>query len=140
MRPTAANVVHLGRAGDCSRAETDYHLVQMRISQAGLRSGFPTTRFAAPLSTSRESHLGLRRRLGPQMAAHERDHARVPLVEAVRLSARGTHGSAVARPEKDTPRICRPASLRRSDAMTWSRPTNNQAHRPRSRSAAPWRG
>jgi hypothetical protein len=112
----------------------------MRISQAGLQSGLPTTRFSAPLSSRRESHLGLRRRLAPQITSHPAAYARIPLVDALRAAARGASGTTSRRIEEAAPSPAGNFSLGRSDSMTWSQPTDGHTHRPRSRSAAPWRG
>lgn len=112
----------------------------MRISQAGLRSGFPVTRFAAPPATSRESHLGLHRRLGPQISQAPAQEARVPLVGALRAAARGQSVRGGTRPEATPTKSPRAVIVRRSDSVTWSRPTGSTGHPPRSRSAAPWRG
>ena len=60
----------------------------MRISQAGLQSGHPTTRYATSAGSRRERHLGLRRNVTGQMTAHAGSHARVPLLAAVRRAAR----------------------------------------------------
>ncbi len=103
-------------------------LPPMRISQAGLQSDLPTTRFSARSSSRRESYLGLRSRLAPQITSHTAPVGRVPLVGALRSAA----------PEP-TP-VRRQPGLRRSDAMTWSAPGATHSHRPRRRSATPWRG
>jgi hypothetical protein len=116
-------------------------LPQMRINQAGIRSGFPVTRFAAPTVSRRESHLGLRRRLAPQITSHPAQYARVPLVDALRSAARGASAMSNIRPEETRAPSRRTTVLRRADSVTWSRPADGPtAHRPRSRSAAPWRG
>jgi hypothetical protein len=112
----------------------------MRITQAGIRSGFPITRFAAPPATSRESHLGLRRRLGPQMSPAPSQQLRVPLIDTLRAAARGQSVGGGVRPEETATPSRRAVILRRSDSFTWSRPADSTAHHPRSRSAAPWRG
>jgi len=114
----------------------------MRITAAGIRSGFPITRFAAPLTNRREAHLGLRRRLAPQITSYPARSARVPLVDALRSAARSVGASSSARPEPSgvQPRPRPTAVLRRPDSMTWSRTADSNANRPRSRSAAPWRG
>jgi hypothetical protein len=108
----------------------------MRISPAGLRSGLPTTRFAAQISSSREPQLGLRRRLAPQVTAHQPDTARAPLLAALRSASRAVQAPTRA---VDAP-LSRRLVLRRSDSVSWSRPTIGRTHRPRPRSAAPWRG
>jgi hypothetical protein len=117
----------------------------MRISQAGLRSGLPTTRFATTATNSRESHLGLRRRLAPQVSTRPTDTARTPLLAALRQAAHGTNGAHGSRGiEQPTigaarQRAARPV-LKRSDSITWSQFTLSVPHRTRPRSAAPWRG
>jgi hypothetical protein len=112
----------------------------MRITAAGIRSGFPITRFAAPAATRREPHLGLRRRLAPQISSRPAQHARVPLLDALHAATRGTSASVRAHAEQLASQPRRVAVLRRADSMTWSRTADSNAHRPRSRSAAPWRG
>src|SRR5512132_1478698 len=113
----------------------------MRNPQAGLRSGFPTTRFAAPSSTRRESHLGLHRRLGPQMYAVSGQTARVPLLGALRAAARGQSIDGGMTTESNPVVKRRTVILRRSDSVTWaSASADGSIYRPRSRSAAPWRG
>jgi hypothetical protein len=113
----------------------------MRISAAGLRSGFPTTRFAAPSTTRRESHLGLHRRLGPQMYAVSEQTARVPLLGALRAAARGQSIDGGMTMDAQPVAKRRTIILRRSDSVTWARASSDGSiYRPRSRSAAPWRG
>jgi len=114
--------------------------LQMRITQTGLRSGIPVTQFATTSTSRRESHLGLRRRLAPQITSHPAQYARVPLVDALRAAARGVNGIGGSRPDENADRPRRSVIVRRSDSVTWSRPANGHGHRPRSRSAAPWRG
>jgi hypothetical protein len=116
-------------------------LTQMRIKPAGIRSGFPITRFAAPTITRRESHLGLRRRLAPQITSYPAQYARVPLVDALRSAARGASAMSNIRPEEARATSRRSVVLRRPDSINWSRPADGPtAHRPSSRSATPWRG
>jgi hypothetical protein len=111
----------------------------MRISQSGLQSGHPATRYATPAGNRRERQLGLRRGVGGQMTAHAGTTARVPLLAALRSAARSTsstessHRAQAARP------TAQPA-LRPSFSITWSSPTGTGSRRPRPRSAAPWRG
>jgi hypothetical protein len=112
----------------------------MRITQAGIRSGYPITRFAAPPATSREAHLGLRRRLGPQISSAPLQQARVPLIATLRAAARGQSVGGGVRPEETQAPSRRAVILRRSDSFTWARPAESTVHHPRSRSAAPWRG
>jgi hypothetical protein len=117
----------------------------MRISQAGISSGLPTTRFATTASHRRESLLGLRRRLAPQVSTRPTDTARTPLLAALRQAARGTNGThgshGVEQPTIGAARQrdARPV-LRRTDSITWSQFTLSVPHRTRPRSAAPWRG
>jgi hypothetical protein len=107
----------------------------MRISPAGLRSGLPTTTFVAVPSSRRESHLGLRRRLAPQISAYPTAHGQVPLLSALRAST-GRAEPAALEPVAPGAR----SALRRGHAITWSRPASGTASRPRLRSATPWRG
>ncbi|MEO6350337.1 MAG: hypothetical protein ABIP53_06770 [Candidatus Limnocylindrales bacterium] len=117
----------------------------MRISQAGLRSGLPVTRFASTSTHHREPHLGLRRRLAPQVTTRPTDTARTPLLAALRQAARGTNGfrgsHGIDQPTIGAARqrTARPV-LRRSDSINWSQFTLSVPHRTRPRSAAPWRG
>jgi hypothetical protein len=111
----------------------------MRISQAGIHSGLPTTRYAAPASNRRERHLGLRRKTPAHITAHPGARARVPLLAALRHAARSptrvqSGSNGLSRGVSAAPR------LRRSDAMTWAQPHDSGSRRPRPRSAAPWRG
>ena len=110
----------------------------MRISQAGIRSGLPTTRFAAASGNRRESHLGLRRRLAPQVATPPSSTARTPLLAALRHAARGI--GTTPRHESGTTQATNRNVLRRSDSMNWAQLTSSVPHRARPRSAAPWRG
>jgi len=109
----------------------------MRISQAGLKSGLPTTRFTASPSHRREPRLGLHRRLAPQITSHPGANARVPLVDALHSAARGVGGTSAQRPPQSA---AARTVLRRADSIRWSQSTDGQGFRPRSRSAAPWRG
>jgi len=112
----------------------------MRISQAGIRTGLPTTHFATQSSHGRQVQLGLRHRIAPLMTSHAASQARVPLLDALRSAARGSNGTSGSRPQVGPLHGSDGGGLRRSDSMTWAQPTGSQAHRPRSRSAAPWRG
>jgi hypothetical protein len=123
----------------CVAASSRYHLASMRISQAGLKSGHPTTRFATSAGNSRERHLGLRRGVTGQMTAYAGSHARVPLLAALRRAARTTH-SAEPAPRPEAARLNVRPQLRPSISITWSSPTGSGSRRPRPRSAAPWRG
>jgi hypothetical protein len=111
----------------------------MRISQAGLQSGHPTTRYATSAGNRRERHLGLRRGVTGQMTASAGSHARVPLLAAVRRAARSA-SSAETAPRAEAARLMVRPQLRPSISFTWSQPTGSGSRRPRPRSAAPWRG
>jgi hypothetical protein len=110
----------------------------MRISHAGISSGRPTTRFAAPASNRREPQLGLRRGNPARMTPHPGARARVPLVAALRLAARSVNTAEADRPSHGAGHIA--SRLRRSDSVNWSQPHDSGSRRPRPRSAAPWRG
>jgi hypothetical protein len=111
----------------------------MRISQTGLQTGHPVTRFATSAGNRRERHLGLRRGLTGQMTPHAGSHARVPLLAAVRRAARSAN-NAEAAPRAEAARLQVRPQLRPSISFTWSQPTGSGSRRPRPRSAAPWRG
>ena len=111
----------------------------MRISQAGLQSGQPTTRYATSAGNRRERHLGLRRNVTGQMTAHAGSHARVPLLAALRSAARSASSAAPATRAEAARLTVRP-QLRPSISITWSQPMGSGSRRPRPRSAAPWRG
>lgn len=112
----------------------------MRISQAGIHSGLPTTRFAAPASNRRERQLGLYRKTPAQITARPGAQARVPLLAALRHAARSLTSVQSASGGGSRATVSVGHRLRRSDAMTWSQPHDSGSRRPRPRSAAPWRG
>ncbi len=107
----------------------------MRISQAGIRSARPVTRFVSPAMGSRESHLGLRRGVPRLSPAGSRTPSAATL-DTLRNAAR----SLSTRGRGTTNRAVAVTDLRRADAVIWSQPTHSGTRRPRPRSAAPWRG
>ena len=111
----------------------------MRKSQAAIRGGRPTTRFAAPIGHSRAAHLGLRHTTPARLAQAPADSlAGTPLL-AIRSAARGHLGITRSRNATVTA-AASPRHLSRPDAITWSAQPISVPHRARPRSAAPWRG
>ena len=101
----------------------------MRITSAGLKSSYPTTRFGRSPSNRRERRLGLKVTAAARMTTHAGSNARVPLLASLRQAARST-APAPAKVSRLTPTV----------SFTWSRPAGSGSRRPRPRSAAPWRG
>jgi hypothetical protein len=109
----------------------------MRNSQAGLRSGHPSTRFSPSPGHRGAPQLGLRRGLPTRMTAHPGQTARVPLLAALRGAARTVTPAQSSVPATSKTNVVR---LRPSVSISWSQPANFGSRRPRPRSAAPWRG
>jgi hypothetical protein len=110
----------------------------MRISQAGIRSARPTTTFAVSVGRHREAQLGLRRGASARLA-HVSGRSIGGLTLAALQSAARSLRTVDRKPAKGRGSASL-HDLHRADAVSWSQPTNSGSHRPRPRSAAPWRG
>jgi hypothetical protein len=110
----------------------------MRISQAAIHGGRPTTRFAVPVGYRGQRQFGLRRNATVSLAiAPARGVVVSPLI-ALRRAARGVTRDG-SRRLLGAP-VSASRALLRSDRVSWSRGITATGHRARSRSAAPWRG
>lgn len=110
----------------------------MRISQTGIRSARPITTFAVSVGRSREAHLGLRRGASSRVAQVSGRPTAGATLASLHTAARSLT-TTPRNPSKGRGRVST-SDLHRVDAVNWSQPTNSGSHRPRPRSAAPWRG